>query len=301
MQVQYARLAKRILVAVFERGEAGELLELVQLVAQDEEAELFFDSTYGPRRIVTLRSRLEQVIQSFESRTMATPLEQDESNPSFFIFRFADDDALTPEERNLRARYRLHFSFLALLQELDATLFEHLCARVLELVGCESVFVTRSSKDEGVDCFGRLPAAPPPTPSALKMSPFARVLAQVNSLLFGQAKRYAADHRIDVGVVRAMPGTWENIKNGLINGTVTPDLRAGLEYVGYEASDSVVRMVLTTSSFTAGAVKTARTLGIVGLDGDQIAQLLLEAGGGVQQIDVGDWRADEVTLAAYCV
>ena len=99
-----------------------------------------------------------------------------------------------------------------------------------------------------------------------------------------------------------MEGTWGDIVRRKINGTLPHHLDDGLGAIGWQAGDLVNWVFITTSSYTSAARDWATNARMATLDGDQLAQLLLEAEVGVERDgDQNCWRTDATLVTAACV
>jgi hypothetical protein len=311
VRIQYTRLALRIVQRASDplvdfADELGvELRSLVNAYADDEEAEWILSPIRQHRALDRLAMKIREVLDSFVERQMVPPLRSHDEISTFFLFEFIDRANLAIEQKEVLARYRLHNRLLVLLQSMDADDFECLCGRLLREAGCVSAFVTRSSKDDGADFFGRFPLA---VGEAVHIVPPARrLLGTIYAFLYGQAKRYSADNVVNVQTVRELVGAWRNVTNRLIDialgqrpSAADENIIMGLRTVGYRAADPVVLIVASTSTFTEPAHEYARTAGVALLDGEQITQLMLQQGMAVEQMAAGLWTTDGDMLAAYC-
>ena len=68
----------------------------------------------------------------------------------------------------------------------------------------------------------------------------------------------------------------------------------------YRAADPALLIVATTASYTSAAVRRAKATGVILLDGEQIAQLMLQIGLGALKDDK-HWNTDQPILEAACV
>jgi hypothetical protein len=280
-------------------SEAGaELRVLVEELADLDDAEWLLEEGRVDQRMATFRGAMEVVLRSYTTRRMTPPLEQT-STSTFFRFAVRDDADEDDDVRALRARLRLHDQMLVVLRALDPADFELLCGRVLREVGCEVVHVTRSSQDLGADFFGRVPVGVL-TPRPVGVPPRLRVLGGVYLLLFGQAKRYADYKTINLDTVKMLEGTWNDILRRKLNNELPQHLVDGLQEIGWRAADGVTLVFVTTSSYTDPALTWAANAGMATLDGDQITQLLLECGVGVEQADEGVWSTNAGLVTAAC-
>ena len=96
-------------------------------------------------------------------------------------YRFLDDegDRVAGIGRSWQRRLRV---FQDAINDLSASEFESLSARVLAALGCAEVWVTPLSHDQGLDAFGYAPAFPQNVP--------AEINAQCRLVYLAQAKHY---------------------------------------------------------------------------------------------------------------
>jgi Restriction endonuclease len=283
-------------------SQAGaELRVLVEELGETADTEWLLEEGRSDRRLEKLREAIEWVIESYATRQMVPPLERTGA-VTFFRFVVRDDPDEADEVRHLRGRLRLHDQMLAVLRALDPSHFERLCGRVLIEIGCDAVHVTRSSQDLGSDFFGRSPTAVAETLPTLGVPTRLRVLANVYMLLFGQAKRHADYNKVNLDTIKLVEGTWGDIVRRKLNGVLPQHLDDGLAAIGWQAGDVVKLMFITTSSYTSAARDWATNAGMATLDGDQLAQLLLEAEVGVERDDdQNGWRTSTELVTAACV
>lgn len=159
-----------------------------------------------------------------------------------------------------------------------------MCADILALVGCDAITVTPSSKDDGVDAIARLRFS-----SVLRQgTPLYTFAGHLSFLVYAQAKRYTKPVQQDV--VKQVDGSWHAMLNKYADNSLTADQASSLERADFHAADPVLKIVLASSRFTSGAENTAKVLGVILMDGEQIAQLLLGASVGVVQESDGTLR-----------
>lgn len=278
----------------------ADLRVLVEELADAQDAEWILEDGKADQRVKTFLRAMEAVLASYAARRMTPPLEQT-STAAYFRFVVRDDPGDEDEIRALRARLRLHDEMLDALRALDPGDFEQLCGRVLREVGCSAVHVTRGSQDLGVDFFGRIRAVELGVTRSVGVPPRLRVLGEVYMLLFGQAKRYADTNKIDLDTVKLVEGTWADIVRRKLNHELPEHLEDGLRKIRWRASDGVTLVFITTSSYTPPALTYASNAGVATLDGDQIAQLLLECCVGVERAaHSGIWSTSAELVTAAC-
>ena len=114
-----------------------------------------------------------------------------------------------------------------------------------------------------------------------------RLAGSLSFLVYVQAKRYASDHPVDQAEVFEVQGSWDSIRNEHANRTLAADTETALQLAGYLSGDPVLLVLMTTSRFTGGAVNKAAAIGALLLDGEQIAQLLIEEEFALEEEDDG--------------
>jgi hypothetical protein len=279
----------------------AELHALVEELADPVDAEWLLEDGRAEQRMAKLLAGLEWVLDTYATRNMMPPLEQTEA-VTFFRFAARDDPQDDERVRALRSRLRLHDEMLGVLRAMDPADFELLCGRVLTEVGCDAVHVTRSSQDLGADFFGRSPTVIE-TSTTVGVPVRRRVLGNVYLMLFGQAKRYAEYNIINLDTIKLVEGTWNDIVRRKLNDVLPQHLADGLTTIGWQAGDMVKLMFITTSRFTDPAKTWASNAGMATLDGDQLAQLLLEAAVGVAPDGEGEggaWTTSTDLVTAAC-
>ena len=300
MAIRYRAAAVRVVKGCAAAKQGGELIDLVEMHCTDEENAhlLHDDANEQARRFERLLGAVVEVIDDYESRRLLAPLRQSEHAPTFLVFAFTEVEG-EPGLSDLHARMCLQPELETLLWNLDDNLFEALCGRLLERIGCIGVTVTQQSQDSGVDFIARLPVAAGVDNAAPGIATFLRVVGSIAFLLYGQAKRYGPDNPVDADTVHKLVGSWQDRRNEYADNTIQQAAREALERAMYRAADPALLVIATTSTYTRAAVRRAQATGVVLLDGEQIAQLLLQLALGVE-LDGTDWRADADSLDAAC-
>lgn len=282
----YRSLAANILRSAYilEHCQALTVEELLELLAaeDDQERVLTDDRRTRIRRLESLTSAIRAMIDDCYFRRVEPPLIESELAPGSFIFRFADSESLESADRELYARYRLIPQMIASLYELTPREFEVLTACLLKIIGCRRITVTQSQKDDGVDAIGELPlSAATVAGQRASDSPFYRVAGHLSFLVYAQAKLYAESNKVGQEAVQELAGSWQSMRNQYFDGTLQKQLAEALSYADLRAADPVLMMLVTTSFFTRGALEKAVAMGIVTLDREQLAQILLVSGFGL--------------------
>lgn len=291
----YRALADELVALAALNRAGGSVDALIALHDNPDLADYIDDNSpkvarYRRKRVVTA---LVAVLADYPGRHMEAPLRQSDAVIDVFVFAFADDPTTDPPRRELMARLRGQPELRAALYQMDDREFELLCGRVLELMGCDRVAVTRGTKDRGIDMLGRLPASAGEVAGARRM-----VLGALSIVLVGQAKRYGPDNPVGPNEVREIVGTWALILRARANGELEEHIADVLDDLGLRAEDPPVHLIITSARFTGPAYTEARSGGVVLIDGIQVAFALAHAGIALDQQEDGEWRGGADTLRA---
>jgi hypothetical protein len=273
--------------------------ELLELAGDEAELEhvLHDDPVKQAARLRALDEGLGKVLAEYEKKRLRCPLLRSSVSGSYrpaFCSRPGPDPDNVVEDQVRVARFRLAPAFAELLFRLTPRQFEQLCAEVLRSVGCQSITVSQASKDDGVDALAALPMSE----ALADHTPLHRLAGSMSFLVYAQAKRYSRDRPVEQDEVFEVQGSWTAMRHGFANGTLPPEVRSALLRADYRSADPVFLILLTTSRFTAGSEAKADTLGVLLLDGEQIAQLLIERDYGLSQPIGDEWELDEVAIVA---
>jgi len=265
--------------------EALRLSELVELVGTEQDKERILTDNDRQRydRLQRLTDALREAISECDQRRIRPPLKESAIAAGSFVCSFAGRECLTPEQQDSYARHRLLPDMLQALYGLDPREFELLCGKVLSLLGCRNITVTQSQKDDGVDAISELPMlAGMLFDQEISLPPLYRFAGHISFLVYAQAKRYSEDHKVGQEEVLELEGSWLATRNSYFEGTLAPERATALKRADYRIADPVLLVMMTTSSFTAGALAKSEAVGIVTIDGEQLAQLLLESSFGIR-------------------
>jgi len=173
-----------------------------------------------------------------------------------------------PAEIERRARVLNLDEYLRFLRALTPREFEQLCGGVLAVMKAENPQVTPSSKDEGIDFFGRI---------ALSGGDPPFLGSNAYTWLIGQAKHYATS-RVATPDLRELVGAIE-LARGQAFGSRNE------EYLGrrIRSCDPVFYLFFTTGEISADGWKLIRSSGIVALDGVALASFLAREGVGTEE------------------
>ena len=155
-----------------------------------------------------------------------------------------------------------------LANDLTPREFELLCTQLLQLIGCTNVRTTQYSKDDGIDFLGILPYHKRTVPDMIDIRH--RILGSSRVLILGQAKRYAIRKKVVANEIREFYGA----SQVAIRDYEFPGLGDMIKNSHYKVGDPILFIFATTSDYTRGARDTAKRIGMIILDGEQIVQSL---------------------------
>lgn len=182
------------------------------------------------------------------------------------------------------SRFRLAEELSSHLKTIDPVLFEILGRKLLDFTGAES-FVTRSSKDEGVDFGGIIKVSP--EKGNIDFPITERIFQNMSFKLIGQAKRYQDD--VTVKEIRELNGINNiNILHKIVEKHPNDKIIKFLE----DSSLPTILMFITTGRFSRDAKIFGEDVGMIMMDGIQIAQALLHMGIGCNRNNNGYWEVD---------
>jgi len=146
--------------------------------------------------------------------------------------------------------------------------FEFLCGRVLGLLKVEEGFVSRTTADQGIDFFGRVPFGEILKPSAIPHG--AERLLKI--WLVGQAKHYHAT-QVSTKDIRELVGSVSLAKSKVYAGAKDP-----LSDLQMRTCDPVFFLFFTTGTISRDAWDLLNKSGVVAMDGTQLAVFLADHG-----------------------
>lgn len=285
-QIRYEKVARSILQQSYSLADstARTTGELLQMFGPENAVEHILDADTDRKiedRLEQLTTKVRAEIERFAQRRMTCPLVESSIAPGSFVPNLMAGTESGAAEIARMSRLRTAPAMEEVLCQLTPDEFEEVCGLILTAIGCTAVTVTQSTKDDGVDAIAALSmelvnTLLTPTPL------FYRVIGGLSFLMFAQAKRYALDHLVGKEEVVELQGSWAALANEYADGTIAAERRAALERADYRAADPVLLLMMTTSTLTAGAAAKAAALGMIALDGAQIAQLLVEADIGLE-------------------
>jgi hypothetical protein len=290
-RIRYESVARRLVVYAYSiRSEvsftAAELLEIAGTDDEREHVLVDLDAT-RQTRLGQLDAALQKAMSDYEFRRMVCPLEPGTVERTYRA-RLRVSADLDPTERDRRLRLALVTDYQTALFTLPPRGFELICREVLRAIGCVGITVTRASKDDGVDGMAKLPMGTALVP----LTPLYRLAADISFFIYLQAKAHGVATKSDVSEVAEVQGAWDWLRNAYTDRELSEELATAMARADFRAADPVLLILATTSTFTSGAVTKAQQLGMITLDGEQIAQLLIEAGHGVQRVSDDLWAID---------
>ncbi len=298
--IRYVAVARKLVTHSYGISHDRILTVTNLLEAAGSEAELEHvlhdDPAKQASRLRSLDEGLGKVLADYEKKRLRSPLQRTSVAGSYrAAFCISSDAGGGPAdgEQVLITRFRLVPAIRDLLFDLTPRQFEQLCAEVLRSVGCQSVTVSQASKDDGVDAIAALPMAV----ALVAHSPLHRLAGSMSFLVYAQAKRYGREHPVEQDEVFEVQGSWTAMRHGFANGTLTYEARAALVKADYRSADPVFLIMLTTSRFSAGSEAKADALGVLLLDGEQIAQLLVERKYGIHLNVSSEWEIDSTAIS----
>ncbi len=166
-------------------------------------------------------------------------------------------------------------------EAIDPNDFEWLCGRTLSLFQVEEEFVTRSSADQGIDFFGRVPVGEILKPAVIDPGPE----QHFKVWLVGQAKHYQAT-QVSTKDIRELVGSVALAKSKVFAGKTDP-----LSSLQMRVCDPVVYLFFSTGTITRDARDLLTKAGVVAMDGLQLAMFLADHG-----VGLADSAFSEVTF-----
>jgi hypothetical protein len=159
--------------------------------------------------------------------------------------------------------------------------FEWVCRGMLSAMGVEDSVVSRRSADEGIDFYGRLPLRA----ELRRAVELPSVYSQLTVWMVGQAKHFKKGQGATPDI-RALVGSAR-----LAEARAFPKSSAlpGLEI---RACEPVFYLFFTTGKISRDGWQLIRTSGVVGMDGEMVANFLADHGIGW---DVGGFNIDKLS------
>nr|WP_154892860.1 restriction endonuclease [Paenibacillus xylanexedens] len=189
-------------------------------------------------------------------------------------------------------KYKLSDSIRKYLMKIEPRSFEKLGKALLKNIGSES-FLTRASKDEGID-FGGVIKFNLFNVSSIDYSLFERVFQDLSFRVIGQAKRYRGT--VSVKELRELQGTNHvNILNNIVEKHKNDEQVRLLE----NHSLPIIFLFISTGEFSKDARKYANDVGMLLMDGNQIAQALAHMEIGCTRSSTGLWQFERESIELW--
>ena len=216
-----------------------------------------------------VRSRLLSYIKATEERG-AQPQIAFNSSSSYMIqgacFIEGTDSGEIVEQKKRRLRWKDYYETL---RELSSREFELLCREVLKLIGARNVKLTKETRDEGIDFYGRLSVADLIKPSsAFRFRSFESLL---EIWIIGQAKHYRAI-KVATPDLRELVGS-VNLASARAFADLDPDKYPDLRI---RVADPVFMLFFTTGKISIDGWQLVNKSGIVAMDGEMLAAFLAD-------------------------
>lgn len=161
-----------------------------------------------------------------------------------------------------------------ILTDMHPDNFELLMGNLLILKECEMAAVTKPKRDGGIDFIGKKNlAGKKPNPLATTGLSF---LDGQYLYLFGQAKRYSLKNPVERTEYDALIGAIEGLK-GDGGDSTTLQVRSKLTEWGWKRNRLILPVFATTGRYRSELPGHIRDLGHSALDGEQIAQRILQS------------------------
>ena len=219
-----------------------------------------------------VKSRLNQMIEAAKEHAKFLRVTLNSTNDDYVqgsCFVEPVDDATIAHAKRKRAKL---LRYVDEFEAINPNEFERLCGRTLSLFQVEEEFVTRSSADQGIDFFGRVPVGEILKPAVIEPGPdqFFKVW------LVGQAKHYQAT-QVSTKDIRELVGSVALAKSKVFAGKTDP-----LSSLEMRICDPVVYLFFSTGTITRDARDLLTKAGVVAMDGLQLAMFLADHGVGLE-------------------
>jgi len=216
-----------------------------------------------------VRSRRLSYIRTTEEKG-AQPQIAFNSSSSYMIqgacFIEGTDSDEVVEQKKRRLRWKDYYETL---QELSPREFELLCREVLKLIGARNIKLTKETRDEGIDFYGRLSVADLINQSsAFRFRPFESFL---EIWLVGQAKHYRTI-KVATPDLRELVGSVE-LASSRAFADLDPDKYPDLRI---RVADPVFMLFFTTGRISIDGWQLITKSGIVAMDGEMLAAFLAD-------------------------
>ncbi|MYL21647.1 hypothetical protein GLW04_17210 [Halobacillus litoralis] len=211
-----------------------------------------------------IRKGLDKYLEDCSERRLTPRFDWGEYDTEILVSKVYQDVG----NFNPVGKYTLTDEIQEFLKDIDPFLFENLCAFLLDKTNCEAV-TSRERQDNGIDFGGvlRINAFEDPDDPSIKD----RVMQDLSLRIIGQAKRYKDN--IKVKDLRELKGTdHPNVRASLARKHPSNRIIQRLQ----NEEMPVVFFFMTTSDYTLDAENYASEVGMITLNGQQIAQALIK-------------------------
>ena len=218
---------------------------------------------------IQVGSRLLKHINAAEERGIQPKIAFNSSS-SYMVqgacFIEGTDSPEIEEQKKKRLGWKHYYETL---QELSPHEFELLCGEVLKLIGAKEVKLTKQTKDEGIDFYGRLSVVDLIKPSSVfRFRPFESFL---EIWLIGQAKRYKSV-KLATPDLRELVGSVQ-LASARAFAALDPDKYPDLQI---RVADPVFMLFFTTGGISIDGWQLIKKSGIVAMDGEMLAAFLAD-------------------------
>jgi hypothetical protein len=216
-----------------------------------------------------VRSKLQTYIIEADKRGVQPQIAFNSSS-SYMIqgacFIEGKDSGRVIEQKKRRLSWRFYFEELQKLSPYD---FELLCKQVLKLIGAKDVILTKQTKDEGLDFYGRLSVVDLiASSSVFRFRPFESFL---EIWLIGQAKHYR-NTKVATPDLRELVGSVE-LASARAFSSSDPDKYPDLQI---RVADPVFMLFFTTGEISVEGWRLIDRSGIVAMNGEMLATFLAD-------------------------
>lgn len=175
-----------------------------------------------------------------------------------------DSQSLQDHKNKLKHADHYYLAF----QTLDDKQFERLCAGILKEIGVDDPRITPTTRDEGIDFFGKLSLEQYFRPNFLDIPGAEK---QFSVWMIGQAKHFG---KLDVSTLNIR----ELVGSAALARSRAYSTRRELRYLDLtvRACDAVYCLFFTTGLMSRDSWKLLDASGVIGMDGKMVAQFLAE-------------------------
>ena len=220
-------------------------------------------------REIAITSRLAKYIKDAEDKG-AQPQIAFNSSSNYMIqgacFIEKSDSKDIVEQKKRRLQWKEYYDTL---QKLTPREFELLCTRVLTLIGARNVKLTKETRDEGIDFYGKLSIVDLVQPNSIfRFKPFESFL---EVWLVGQAKHYYST-KVATPDLRELVGT-VRLASARAFADLDPDKYPDLRI---RVADPVFMLFFTTGRISIDGWELIKKSGIVAMDGEMLSTFLAD-------------------------